>query len=83
MGERHWLMLGASGYTASFMLPAAELVLAREARESGEAASVARRSPTPGHRACEGASGRCDAGCDRLSGRRIDRLIRKLSDSRG
>ena len=78
--ERFMLVLGSCGYGALFMVPAVGLALHGETGDAGQgdsgpaSAAVARAS-----RSCQGATGRCDAGCHRLSERRVTRAFARIT----
>ncbi|WP_152030835.1 hypothetical protein [Agromyces aureus] len=80
--DRFMLVLGTCGYGAPFMVPAVGLVLHGEALDAAQAPRDIESAPasgTCGSRACQGASGRCDAGCHRLNDRRVTRAFARIT----
>lgn len=76
--DRLMLVLDSCGYGALLMLPAVGLALHGEALDAAqgdsEPSAVGRES-----RACQGISGRCDAGCHQLNDRRVTRAFARIT----
>ncbi|MET4156724.1 hypothetical protein [Agromyces sp. PvR057] len=73
--DRFMLVLGSCGYGALFMVPAVGLALHGEAGEHPSDVEPTTRAP----RTCQATSGRCDAGCHRLSERRVTRAFVRIT----